>query len=137
MTLLTLVDDADKEDSGCVDVADGRFNNDRGRSISESNSKHAFTTTLVVDPNVKDHPQIKLRNQNDTISDNVPDLISLTHLHEPSILHSLKLRYDSNEIYTNTGCILIAVNPFKSMEHLYGLEVMEMYRVRGDGGNSW
>ncbi len=45
----------------------------------------------------------------------VDDLINLTHLHEPSILHLLSLRFAHNLIYTYTGPILLAVNPFKPL----------------------
>ena len=31
----------------------------------------------------------------------VDDLIGLTHLHEPAILHALRLRYDADIIYTS------------------------------------
>jgi hypothetical protein len=63
----------------------------------------------------------------------VHDLIGLTHLHEPAILHALRLRYDSDIIYTSTGPILIAINPFQKMDHLYSDVVMERYRRRGMG----
>jgi len=53
----------------------------------------------------------------------VDDLIGLMHLHEPAILHSLRIRYDKDIIYTNTGPILIAINPFKAMPKLYSKEV--------------
>jgi len=66
----------------------------------------------------------------------VHDLIGLTHLHEPAILHALRLRYDSDIIYTATGPILIAVNPFKGMEYLYSDEIMERYRVEGERGGA-
>jgi len=62
----------------------------------------------------------------------VDDLIGLTHLHEPAILHALRLRYDSDIIYTSTGPILIAVNPFKPMPTLYRSEIMEEYRLQGE-----
>eukprot|EP00536_Pseudo-nitzschia_multiseries_P014331 jgi/Psemu1/320638/estExt_fgenesh1_pm.C_6860001 len=62
----------------------------------------------------------------------VDDLIGLTHLHEPAILHALRLRYDSDIIYTSTGPILIAVNPFKPMPSLYQSETMEQYRLQGE-----
>jgi myosin-5 len=62
----------------------------------------------------------------------VNDLIGLTHLHEPAILHALRLRYDSDIIYTSTGPILIAVNPFKRMPALYQTETMENYRIQGE-----
>lgn len=45
----------------------------------------------------------------------VDDLISLTHLHEPAILHALEMRFGHDIIYTSTGPILIAVNPFKAV----------------------
>lgn len=64
----------------------------------------------------------------------VDDLIELTHLHEPAILHALRLRYDSDIIYTSTGPILIAVNPFKPMD-LYTEEMMESYRIQGEHGS--
>jgi myosin heavy subunit len=46
-------------------------------------------------------------------SSEVEDLTVLTHLHEPEILHALQLRYDCDLIYTATGPILLALNPFK------------------------
>ena len=63
----------------------------------------------------------------------VHDLIGLTHLHEPAILHALRLRYDAGIIYTSTGPILIAINPFQKMTELYSTEVMEYYRKQGEG----
>jgi hypothetical protein len=39
----------------------------------------------------------------------------LPHLHEPSILHVLCLRFSMDVIYTYTGPILLAVNPFKQL----------------------
>lgn len=42
----------------------------------------------------------------------VDDLIVLTHLHEPAILYSLEERYNKDVIYTYTGPILLAINPF-------------------------
>merc|ERR1719163_739775 len=47
------------------------------------------------------------------------DLTQLTHLHEPAVLHSLQMRFDIDKIYTFTGPILIAVNPFKRIKGLY------------------
>ena len=45
----------------------------------------------------------------------VDDLISLAVVHEPAILHALRRRYASGEIYTFNGAILIAVNPFRKL----------------------
>ncbi|CAN1278919.1 XI-2 [Linum perenne] len=61
-------------------------------------------------------------------SQGVDDMTKLAYLHEPGLLQNLKLRYDVNEIYTYTGNILIAVNPFRRLPHLYDGNVMEHYK---------
>ena len=43
------------------------------------------------------------------------DMITLPHLHEPAILHAVGERFDRGEIYTWTGPVLIAVNPFQRL----------------------
>lgn len=122
--------------------------------------EESFSVVIQVDPEslkTADHDDIKLRNLpssfqisgedpeagvlaspstriKNQIVGGVDDLIELTHLHEPAILHALRLRYDSNIIYTSTGPILIAVNPFKPMENMYRPEMMEAYRLQGEQG---
>jgi myosin-5 len=58
------------------------------------------------------------------------DLITLPHLHEPAILHSLSDRFFRGKIYTWTGPVLIAVNPFQRLA-LYTSEILEQYRRDG------
>uniref|UniRef100_A0A0E0NMU1 Uncharacterized protein n=1 Tax=Oryza rufipogon TaxID=4529 RepID=A0A0E0NMU1_ORYRU len=58
----------------------------------------------------------------------VDDMTKLAYLHEPGVLQNLKSRYDMNEIYTYTGNILIAVNPFRRLPHLYDTQMMEQYK---------
>ncbi|KAL8104813.1 myosin-6-like [Apium graveolens] len=58
----------------------------------------------------------------------VDDMTKLTYLHEPGVLQNISCRYDLNEIYTYTGSILIAVNPFQNLPHLYDKDVMKKYR---------
>ncbi|XP_057959594.1 myosin-6-like isoform X2 [Malania oleifera] len=58
----------------------------------------------------------------------VDDMTKLAYLHEPGVLQNLKCRYDINEIYTYTGNILIAVNPFQKLPHLYDSHMMEQYK---------
>ena len=71
-------------------------------------------------------------NSSNSKSSHAPrDLIILTHLHEPSILSALETRFYSSQIYTNTGPILIAVNPFQKIPNLYTPKVMEQYSTRG------
>jgi hypothetical protein len=61
------------------------------------------------------------------------DLISLTHLHEPAVVNCLKERYRRDLIYTATGPILIALNPFKSLPALYDDSIMHDYWFAGEG----
>ncbi|XP_051143189.1 myosin-6-like [Andrographis paniculata] len=58
----------------------------------------------------------------------VDDMTKLAYLHEPGVLHNLKTRYDINEIYTYVGNILIAVNPFQRLPHLYDSHMMAQYK---------
>ncbi|KAH9681456.1 Myosin2 [Citrus sinensis] len=58
----------------------------------------------------------------------VDDMTKLAYLHEPGVLQNLRCRYDVNEIYTYTGNILIAVNPFRRLPHLYDNHMMEQYK---------
>ncbi|KAL0305152.1 UNVERIFIED_CONTAM: Myosin-6, partial [Sesamum angustifolium] len=58
----------------------------------------------------------------------VDDMTKLAYLHEPGVLDNLKSRYDINEIYTYTGNILIAVNPFQRLPHLYDSHMMAQYK---------
>ncbi|KAI3806052.1 hypothetical protein L1987_21943 [Smallanthus sonchifolius] len=58
----------------------------------------------------------------------VDDMTKLSYLHEPGVLQNLSTRYQLNEIYTYTGNILIAVNPFKRLPHLYDAKMMDRYK---------
>ncbi|GKU86305.1 hypothetical protein SLEP1_g844 [Rubroshorea leprosula] len=58
----------------------------------------------------------------------VDDMTKLAYLHEPAVLHNLATRYGVNEIYTYSGDILIAVNPFQGLPYVYDACVMEQYK---------
>ncbi|XP_023898753.2 myosin-9 [Quercus suber] len=58
----------------------------------------------------------------------VDDMTKLSYLHEPGVLQNLKIRYELNEIYTYTGNILIAINPFQRLPHLYDAHMMQQYK---------
>lgn len=78
------------------------------------------------------------RNQGDAKSihndSKIPsDLTNLTHLHEPAVVYCLRSRYAMNEIYTATGPILLALNPFKDVKNIYGDDLMRRYCERGQG----
>lgn len=56
----------------------------------------------------------------------IDDMIQLNDLNEASLLWNLKIRYDKELIYTYTGSILVAVNPYK-MYDMYGLDMVKKY----------
>lgn len=58
------------------------------------------------------------------------NLITLPHLHEPAILHAVSERFFRGKIYTWTGPVLIAVNPFQRLD-LYNNDILEAYRREG------
>ncbi|WJX19316.1 hypothetical protein P8452_09027 [Trifolium repens] len=58
----------------------------------------------------------------------VDDMTKLSYLHEPGVLQNLKARYELNKIYTYTGNILIAINPFQRLPHIYGAHMMQQYK---------
>ena len=55
------------------------------------------------------------------------DLTSLEKLHEPAVVFCLQQRYEWQEIYTYTGKILLALNPFQVLRDLYDENVMQQY----------
>ncbi|CAM9598213.1 unnamed protein product [Choristocarpus tenellus] len=94
------------------------------------------TAEFVVSADEQDDSEhVKLRNvpgQASTLEgESIHDLTGLTHLHEPTILYSLNQRYLANTIYTYTGPILLAVNPFKRIP-LYTDDILAAYRKDGE-----
>lgn len=55
------------------------------------------------------------------------DLTNLSHLNEPAVLHAIKLRYSQKEIYTYSGLVLIATNPFARVDSLYVPGMVQVY----------
>ncbi|KAG2591196.1 hypothetical protein PVAP13_5NG441680 [Panicum virgatum] len=60
--------------------------------------------------------------------DGVDDMTRLSYLHEPGVLDNLAVRYAKNIIYTYTGSILIAINPFQRLPNLVDARTMEKYK---------
>ncbi|KAJ3275583.1 Myosin type-2 heavy chain 1 [Terramyces sp. JEL0728] len=57
------------------------------------------------------------------------DLTNLSYLHEAAVLHSVRIRYLQEIIYTYSGLVLIAMNPFRRM-NIYTAEIMRQYAGR-------
>lgn len=59
-------------------------------------------------------------------------MIRLGDLNEAGVVHNLLIRYQQHKIYTYTGSILVAVNPFQMLP-LYTLEQVQIYYSRHMG----
>ncbi|CAF1037423.1 unnamed protein product [Rotaria magnacalcarata] len=70
--------------------------------------------------------QTKFRLMHITSIEGVDDMILLGDLKESAILHNLHMRYKQNYIYTYTGSILVAVNPYKLL-NIYNIENIRQY----------
>lgn len=55
------------------------------------------------------------------------DLTNLSHLNEPAVLQAIRLRYSQKEIYTYSGIVLIATNPFARVDSLYVSGMVQVY----------
>ncbi|XP_059214173.1 unconventional myosin-Vb isoform X2 [Centropristis striata] len=72
-----------------------------------------------------------LRNPDILVGEN--DLTALSYLHEPAVLHNLRVRFlESNHIYTYCGIVLVAINPYEQL-HIYGEEVIRAYSGQNMG----
>ncbi|XP_075300225.1 unconventional myosin-Vb-like [Opisthocomus hoazin] len=61
------------------------------------------------------------------------DLVALSYLHEPAVLHSLRRRFvEAKAIYTYCGIILVAINPYEPLP-IYEEEVIYAYSGREMG----
>ncbi|XP_052766932.1 myosin-I heavy chain-like isoform X3 [Mya arenaria] len=59
-------------------------------------------------------------------SDGVPDMIVISNIDENGINENLRTRYRKDQIYTFTGSILVAVNPYKNVP-IYEQENVEVF----------
>ncbi|KAK5619473.1 Unconventional myosin-Vc [Crenichthys baileyi] len=82
-----------------------------------------------VDPSKPKLPPLK--NPDILVGEN--DLTALSYLHEPAVLHNLKVRFvESRIIYTYCGIILVAVNPYKQLP-IYGDAIIHAYSGQNMG----
>ena len=61
--------------------------------------------------------------------DKADDMAELTYLNEPSVVHNLHTRYQSDLIYTYSGLFLVTVNPYCPLQ-IYNRDYVNMYRGR-------
>ncbi|XP_053196653.1 unconventional myosin-Vb-like [Scomber japonicus] len=88
-------------------------------------------TPLEYSVGQKSNPLPFLRNPDILVGEN--DLTALSYLHEPAVLHNLRVRFlESNNIYTYCGIVLVAINPYEQLQ-IYGEEVINAYSGQNMG----
>ncbi|KAF2070029.1 hypothetical protein CYY_008648 [Polysphondylium violaceum] len=69
----------------------------------------------------------QLSNFNESDDKDFQDMVEIQDLSEASILSNLKKRYQSNEIYTYIGNVLVSINPYKSLP-IYNMKELNKYQ---------
>ncbi|KAM6475027.1 unconventional myosin-Vb isoform 6-T6 [Liasis olivaceus] len=88
-------------------------------------------TILEYPVDLKENKFPLLRNPDILVGEN--DLTALSYLHEPEVLHNLKVRFlESNHIYTYCGIVLVAINPYEQLP-IYGQDVIYAYSGQNMG----
>ncbi|KAI0262971.1 myosin 5 [Gloeopeniophorella convolvens] len=98
------------------------FVDERGKEISID------TTVKAIRDGQDDLPPLR----NPPLLETADDLATLSHLNEPSVLHTIRNRYAQHSIYTYSGIVLIAMNPFQRVTQ-YGPEIIQAYSGRRRG----
>ncbi|KAI8987940.1 P-loop containing nucleoside triphosphate hydrolase protein [Mycotypha africana] len=96
----------------------------------DESQEHVFESTYTQLEKTKGSNLPPLRNP--PRLENTEDLTNLSYLNEPSVLNTIRTRYFQRNIYTYSGIVLIAVNPFSSVP-LYDPDIIQQYSGRKRG----
>ncbi|KAI8137073.1 P-loop containing nucleoside triphosphate hydrolase protein [Fennellomyces sp. T-0311] len=100
------------------------------QSDDEDSREHVFESSfkLLEKNQGADLPPLR----NPPKMENTDDLTSLSYLNEPSVLNTIRTRYMQKSIYTYSGIVLIAMNPFARVQ-LYEPDIIQQYSGRRRG----
>lgn len=87
----------------------------------------SFKDVVVTLPASKLSDEQSLLTANERQEQAPDDLVTLECFNEPTVVECLSNRYARGQLYTSTGPVLLAVNPFRHLPNLYGDEIMEQY----------
>ncbi|KAJ6753689.1 MYOSIN-2 ISOFORM X1 [Salix purpurea] len=105
-------------------LPNGQWGPGKIQSTSGDEATVSLSSGAVVKVSTED-----LLPANPDVLEGVDDLIQLSYLNEPSVLHNVKNRYAQGRIYSKAGPVLIAVNPFKDIP-IYGNETLTSYKQK-------
>lgn len=101
--------------------------------VADSSADHLSLRIEGGAPRTLQRKDLRFYYRNPAAVEKSPDFLTLPNLDEPNILHSLRCRYWANEVYSYTGPILIAVNPWQ-LRQIYTPEALEAYRCGTSSG---
>ncbi|CAL9738005.1 myosin-2 [Monosporozyma servazzii] len=108
------------------DLIDGKYHMEIALENDETVS---IETDNLEDESNKELPLLR----NPPVLEATEDLTSLSYLNEPAVLHAIKQRYAQLNIYTYSGIVLIATNPFDRVEQLYSPDMIQAYAGKRRG----
>ncbi|KAI8376428.1 P-loop containing nucleoside triphosphate hydrolase protein [Radiomyces spectabilis] len=96
----------------------------------DGSKEYVFESTMAELQKTKGSNLPPLRNP--PKMENTDDLTNLSYLNEPSVLNTIRTRYLQRNIYTYSGIVLIATNPFARVS-LYEPDIIQQYSGRRRG----
>ncbi|KAF9079944.1 Myosin type-2 heavy chain 1, partial [Mortierella sp. AD031] len=98
--------------------------------VDDNGKDHVFSSTLakIEESNNANLPPMR----NPPLLEGTEDLTNLSYLNEPAVLSNIKTRYSHCNIYTYSGIVLIAANPFARV-NLYTQDIIQAYSGRRRG----
>ncbi|CEP06860.1 hypothetical protein [Parasitella parasitica] len=97
---------------------------------NDEKREHVFESTFALLEKQKGANLPPLRNPPKL--ENTEDLTNLSYLNEPSVLNTIRARYFQRNIYTYSGIVLIAANPFAHVA-LYEPDIIQQYSGKRRG----
>ncbi|KAI7966213.1 hypothetical protein MJO29_001961 [Puccinia striiformis f. sp. tritici] len=99
--------------------------------IDDNGKERTVTTTTDQVEKTRGADLPPLRNP--PLLEATEDLTNLSYLNEPAVLHTIRTRYTTaRQIYTYSGIVLVAVNPFIGVP-LYSSDIVQAYAGRKKG----
>lgn len=104
-----------------------------GKYFLELTLEDENTVSIEADDLKNDQDEKLPLLRNPPILEATEDLTSLSYLNEPAVLHAIKQRYSQLNIYTYSGIVLIATNPFDRVDQLYSQDMIQAYAGKRRG----
>ena len=94
-------------------------------SVRESGARGSLTVAVDLDGSVRKVSAADTKPVNAThLADPIWDIAQVSEMSEAPLIDVLRRRFVECKIYTMVSDILIAINPYKNMSHIYGDELM-------------